>query len=103
MHFTQGGWHEACLLVEPILNRGEADFQGHRYFCWKTKGIKPAAFFRCFSASTASSGTSREHLPRYINEFDFRWNTRKMNDGDRTKLAVQGTQGKRLPYHTIRQ
>jgi len=27
---------------------------------------------------------------RYVNEFDFRWNTRKLNDGDRTKLAVQG-------------
>ena len=36
-----------------------------------------------------------------IVEFDFRWNTRRLNDGDRTKLAVQGTQGKRLPYLTI--
>jgi transposase-like protein len=46
---------------------------------------------------------SRRHLHRYVNEFDFRWNTRKLNDGDRTKLAVQGAQGKRLPYHTITQ
>ena len=27
---------------------------------------------------------SKEHLHRYLGEFDFRWNTRKMNDGDRT-------------------
>ena len=46
---------------------------------------------------------SREHLHRYVNDFDFRWNTRKMNDGDRTALAVQGAQGNRLPYHTITQ
>jgi hypothetical protein len=46
---------------------------------------------------------SREHLHRYVNEFDFRWNTRKLNDGDRRKLAVQGAQGKRLPYHTMTQ
>jgi hypothetical protein len=46
---------------------------------------------------------SREHLHRYINEFDFRWNTRKLNDGDRTVLAIQGAQGKRLPYRTIMQ
>jgi transposase-like protein len=42
---------------------------------------------------------SRKHLPRYVNEFDFRWNTRKLNDGDRTVLAVQGAQGKRLAYY----
>ena len=46
---------------------------------------------------------SREPWRRGINEFDFRWNTRKMNDGDRTKLAVQGAPGKRLPYHSITQ
>jgi transposase-like protein len=41
---------------------------------------------------------SKEHLHRYVNEFDFRWNTRKLNDGDRTVLAVRGAQGKRLAY-----
>lgn len=44
---------------------------------------------------------SKKHLPRYIGEFDFRWNARKMNDGDRTVLAVQGAQGKRLDYATL--
>jgi transposase-like protein len=44
---------------------------------------------------------SREHLHRYISEFDFRWNARKLNDGDRTVLVIQGAQGKRLPYRTI--
>ena len=44
---------------------------------------------------------SKEHLHRYVNEFDFRWNTRQLNDGDRTVLAVRGLRGKRLPYHTI--
>jgi hypothetical protein len=39
---------------------------------------------------------SKKHLPRYLGEFDFRWNTRKMNDGDRTTLAIQGAMGKRL-------
>jgi transposase-like protein len=39
---------------------------------------------------------SKKHLPRYVGEFDFRWNTRKMNDGERTELAIQNAQGKRL-------
>jgi transposase-like protein len=32
---------------------------------------------------------SKEHLHRYLGEFDFRWNTCKMNDGQRTTLAIQ--------------
>jgi transposase-like protein len=39
---------------------------------------------------------SKKHLPRYLAEFDFRWNTRKLNDGDRTTLAIQSAMGKRL-------
>lgn len=46
---------------------------------------------------------SKEHLHRYVSEFDFRWNTRKMNDGDRTVAAIQGASGKRLPYRTLTQ
>lgn len=41
---------------------------------------------------------SKEHLHRYVGEFDFRWNTRKMNDGDRTVRAIRGAVGKRLMY-----
>ena len=41
---------------------------------------------------------SREHLPRYLAEFDFRWNHRGMDDGERTMTAIQGVSGKRLMY-----
>jgi transposase-like protein len=36
------------------------------------------------------------HLHRYLSEFDFRYNSRKMKDGERTMLALKGTEGKRL-------
>lgn len=41
---------------------------------------------------------SKEHLPRYLSEFDFRWNSRKSTDGERTILAIGGVVGKRLTY-----
>jgi len=41
---------------------------------------------------------SRKHLPNYLNEFQFRWNTRKMNDGQRVSSAVKTIVGKRLEY-----
>lgn len=39
---------------------------------------------------------SKKHLHRYVAEFDFRWNSRKKTDGERTVAAVRGTKGKRL-------
>jgi transposase-like protein len=41
---------------------------------------------------------SEAHLHRYIAEWDFKFNTRKMNDGERAALAVKGAAGKRLTY-----
>lgn len=38
------------------------------------------------------------HLHRYLAEFDFRYNSRKMKDGARTEMAVRGIEGKRLKY-----
>jgi hypothetical protein len=38
----------------------------------------------------------KHHLHRYLSEFDFRHNSRKEKDGDRTLLALNGVGGKRL-------
>jgi transposase-like protein len=38
------------------------------------------------------------HLHRYLSEFDFRYNSRELKDGDRTLLAIKGADGKRLTY-----
>ena len=45
---------------------------------------------------------SKQHLQRYLNEFDFRYNARKITDGERTALAVQGAEGRRLMYQSCR-
>lgn len=41
---------------------------------------------------------SEEHLNRYVDEFAFRYNRRKMSDGERTVSALKGIEGKRLLY-----
>lgn len=41
---------------------------------------------------------SKKHLPFYLNEFDFRYSSRKLCDGDRTIEAMKGIEGKRLFY-----
>jgi transposase-like protein len=45
---------------------------------------------------------AEKHLHRYLAEFDFRYNTRKITDMERTVAAVRGAEGKRLTYHQPR-
>ena len=44
---------------------------------------------------------SEAHLGRYCREFDFRYNTRKLTDGERTDIALVGAIGRRLTYRRI--
>ena len=44
---------------------------------------------------------SDTHLNRYAAEFVFRWDNRKINDGERTKRAIEGVKGKRLMYKNL--
>src|SRR5689334_14941004 len=39
---------------------------------------------------------SKRHLHRYLSEFDFRYNARDIEDGERAELAIKGSAGKRL-------
>lgn len=41
---------------------------------------------------------TRKHLPNYLSEFEFRWNTRKLSDSERITRAVRALEGKRLEY-----
>jgi len=44
---------------------------------------------------------SRQHLSKYCDEFSFRWNWRKVNDGIRTEKAIKGIDDKRLMYRDL--
>lgn len=41
---------------------------------------------------------SKEYLPLYLNEFEFRHNHRDLEDGERIVAAIKGSEGKRLMY-----
>ena len=44
---------------------------------------------------------SREHLPKYADEFAFRWTHRNITDGERMLKAIKATEGKRLSYKPL--
>lgn len=41
---------------------------------------------------------SKKHLHRYIWQFDFLWNNRGLNDGERISAVIRSSEGKRLRY-----
>jgi hypothetical protein len=48
---------------------------------------------------------SEAHLFRYLGEFEFdmRFNTRNVSDGERAAAILKGAEGKRLTYHQPRE
>jgi transposase-like protein len=55
------------------------------YFANLKRGIKGVYHFG-----------GQQHLHRYLTEFDFRYNSRELKDGERTVMAIKQTGGKRL-------
>ncbi len=43
---------------------------------------------------------SKQHLHRYLNEFNFRYNRRKCEDAERTIMAIKKAEGKRLFFYS---
>jgi transposase-like protein len=92
----------------PAYNNLEAEFAGHEVVNHaKGEYVRGEASTNTAESSFAIlkrgiSGiyhnVSKKHLPRYLAEFDFRWNHRAMNDGERTTSAIQSANGKRLLY-----
>lgn len=70
----------------------------------KTGGFKQSNtaenFFSIFKRGVIGTyhHMSEAHLGRYCKEFDFRYNTRAMSDGERASIALIGIAGKRLTY-----
>jgi hypothetical protein len=77
----------------------------HEYSVLKPDGVTAStnhceSFFSLFKRGVYGSWhcISREHLPKYANEFEYRWNTRKETDGQRMVNFIPMIEGKRLMY-----
>lgn len=84
------------------------EFAGHETVCHATKEYARGKIHTNTAESSHAlvkrgiegiyHNVSREHLHRYLWQFDFLWNNRQMNDGERTILGIQAAEGKRLMY-----
>lgn len=87
---------------------GEPYDGGHHTVCHKTKEYVRGDIHTNTAESSHAlvkrgivgiyHNVSREYLHRYLWQYDFLWNTRFMNDGDRTIAGIKAAEGKRLMY-----
>jgi transposase-like protein len=84
------------------------EYAGHEHVCHSTKEYVSGDIHTNTAESShalVKRGTvgiyhnvSREYLHRYLWQFDFLWNNRRLNDGERTILGIRASEGKRLMY-----
>ena len=94
----------------PIYTRLGREFAGHSSVNHSasnyvtTGGFKHSNtvenFFSIFKRGVIGTyhHMSEAHLGRYCAEFDLRYNTREMTDGERAAIMLKGAVGKRLTY-----
>lgn len=75
---------------EYVGKHGQSTNKCENYFSIFKRGMK-GVYQHC----------AEKHLQRYINEFDFRYNSRDLEDWERRDKALQGIAGKRLTYRRI--
>ncbi len=89
---------EPLLLLEDVDKNGEyVRGNSHVNTCESIHALLKRGIIGTFHH------ISKQHLHRYLSEFDFRFNARKSCDGERTLQAIQGFEGKRLMYKTSNQ
>ena len=107
----------AYLMTDesPVYTRVGREFSGHftvnhsigEYVT--TGGFKHSntveSFFSIFKRGVIGTyhHMSEAHLARYCAEFDLRYNTRSMTDGERAAVILKGGEGRRLTYRRIDQ
>ena len=91
-------------ITEKFVRHGFSDHSKGQYA--KSDGAHSNTVESAFSLlKRGINGTfhsvSRKHLHRYVARFDFRWNVRKVDDGERLARAIRSAEGKRLRYREL--
>lgn len=102
---------QACIITDDFnlyKGIGEEFYGGHETVCHSThEYARGNVHTNTVESSFALvkrgimgvyHNVSKNYLHRYLWQFDFIWNNRKLNDGERTAELMRVTEGKRLMY-----
>jgi len=90
-------------LGREFASHGTVDHSAGEYVKDGVTTNEVESFFAQFKRSLDGThhNVSKEHLGRYLTEFEFRWNTRKLSDAERVQSLVDKAVGKRLTYRPL--
>lgn len=102
-HLRTDGWMPYRKIGEGFESFAFVDHGSREYVRGDAHTNSAEGFFSQLKRSIDGTHhhVSREHLPRYLAEFDFRYSTRKMNDTERLVNLMGKIGGKRLTYKRI--
>jgi len=91
--------------AHQTVNHSQGEYQRQNQDGTRASTNTAESFFSLFKRALLGAWhhISREHLPRYANEFAFRWNTRHDRDGQRLERFGRWIEGKRLTYREVSQ
>ena len=91
--------------AHQAVNHSRGEYQRQSQDGSRASTNTAESFFSLFKRAIIGAWhhISREHLPRYANEFAFRWNTRRDTDGQRLETFARWIDGKRLTYRQVSQ
>lgn len=103
-HLHTDSWKGYLPLAGEFASHQTVDHSAGEYV--RRDGVTTNAAESYFSQLKRSiDGThhhvSVEHLPRYLAEFDYRYNTRKLSDSARLERMVDQAAGRRLTYKPL--
>ena len=91
----EGSWYKQLGARVPCARDGQPRRRGVRGCRWATTNRAEGYFAQLKrSIDGTHHHVSREHLPRYLAEFDFRYNTCKMSDEARMRLLAGQMEGR---------
>jgi transposase-like protein len=98
LHTDSGMQYHA--LAEPFAAHSTVDHKAGEYVRQDVTTNHAETYFSQLKRSLDGTfhHVSREHLHRYLAEFDFRYTTCKLSDTERIDLLVSRTGGRRLTY-----
>ena len=99
----EGGWHNK--LGEEFIAHNTVNHTAEEYADYRTGASTNRAqgFFSQLKRSIDGTHhhVSREHLHRYLAEFDFGYSTCKMSDTARMAQMMEQAEGRRLTYRRV--
>jgi transposase-like protein len=102
-HLMTDAAHHYAPIGREFASHGSVLHTGGEYVRGAAHSNTIENFFSIFKRGVIGTyhHLSEAHLSRYTAEFDFRYNTRTISDGERAALILKGSEGKRLTYRRI--